>query len=165
MSELAGSGLAPSATGLWRGWTTAIDRAIGAVVEPIAAVLLVVEVGILASGVFSRYVLHNAIVWTDELATILFLWLAMLGAVIAYRRGEHMRLTALYRRQPRRQQQVFDAITSVVVIAFSLELMPSSYAFIIQETVDLTPALNIPRSFVVSAITISLILMLVIAIM
>lgn len=165
ISDVEREGIVPSATGLWRGWTTAIDRAIGAVVEPIASVLLVVEVGILASGVFSRYVLHNAIVWTDELATILFLWLAMLGAVIAYRRGEHMRLTALYRRRPVRQQKVFDAIVSVVVIAFSLELMPSSYAFILQETVDLTPALNIPRSFVVSAITVSLILMLIIAIM
>lgn len=154
-----------SATGLWRPWTVAIDRAIGAVVEPIAAVLLVIEVGILASGVFSRYVLHNAIVWTDEMATILFLWLAMLGAVIAYRRGEHMRLTAVYRRRPLAQQKVFDAITAVVVAAFALELMPSSYAFIIQEQIDLTPALNIPRSFVVSAITVSLILMLLISVM
>ena len=161
----AAEGIVPSTTGLWRPWTVAIDRGIGIIVEPIAAVLLVVEVGILASGVFSRYVLHNAIVWTDELATILFLWLAMLGAVIAYRRGEHMRLTALYRRRSRRYQRVFDAIASVVVIAFSLELMPSSYAFIIQEQIDLTPALNIPRSFVVSAITVSLILMLIIAIM
>ena len=161
----AAGGLVHSATRLWRPWTVAIDRAIGAIVEPMAAVILVVEVAILASGVFSRYVLHNAIVWTDELATILFLWLAMLGAVIAYRRGEHMRLTALYRRRPPRQQAIFDAITSVVVSLFALELMPSSYAFIIQEQIDLTPALNIPRSYVVSAITVALILILIISIM
>ncbi|HEY1727111.1 MAG TPA: TRAP transporter large permease subunit [Candidatus Baltobacteraceae bacterium] len=161
----AGGGIVPSATGLWRPWTVAIDRAIGAILEPVASVILVVEVIILASGVFSRYVLHNAIVWTDELATILFLWLAMMGAVIAYRRGEHMRLTALYRRRPHRQQQIFDAITAVVVSLFAIELMPSSYAFIVQETIDLTPALNIPRSYVVSAITVALVLMLIISIM
>ncbi|MGA3036887.1 MAG: TRAP transporter large permease subunit [Vulcanimicrobiaceae bacterium] len=158
-------GIVPTVSGLWRPWTVAIDRAIGMILEPVTSVILVVEVAILASGVFSRYVLHNAIVWTDELATILFLWLAMLGAVIAYRRGEHMRLTALYRRRPRRNQQVFDAITAVVVALFAIELMPSSYSFIVQETIDLTPALNIPRSYVVSAITVSLILMLIIAIM
>ncbi|HTX03983.1 MAG TPA: TRAP transporter large permease subunit [Candidatus Acidoferrales bacterium] len=161
----AGEGIVPTVTGLWRPWTVAIDRAIGAILEPIAAAILVVEVAILASGVFSRYVLHNAIVWTDELATILFLWLAMMGAVIAYRRGEHMRLTALYRRRPRTQQQIFDAITAVVVALFAIELMPSSYAFIVQETIDLTPALNIPRSYVVSAITVALILMLIISVM
>ena len=39
--------------------------------------------------------LHRPLVWSDELASILFLWLAMLGAVVAFRRGEHMRMTAL----------------------------------------------------------------------
>jgi TRAP-type C4-dicarboxylate transport system permease small subunit len=114
----AGEGIVPQATGLWRPWTVALDRAIGVIVEPMASIILIVEVAILASGVFSRYVLHNAIVWTDELATILFLWLAMLGAVIAYRRNEHMRLTALYRRRPIGQQRIFDAVSAVVVVAF-----------------------------------------------
>ena len=39
--------------------------------------------------------LHRPLIWSDELASILFLWLAMLGAVVAFRRGEHMRMTAL----------------------------------------------------------------------
>ena len=34
-------------------------------------------------------------VWSDELASILFLWLAMLGAAVAFRRVEHMRMTAV----------------------------------------------------------------------
>src|SRR6185312_14936162 len=82
---------------LRRGWTRALDGAVGAATEPLTAALLVAEVGILTSGVFSRYVLHSALVWTDELATILLLWLAMLGAVVAYRNDAHMRLTALLR--------------------------------------------------------------------
>ncbi|MFB9123135.1 TRAP transporter small permease [Paraburkholderia dipogonis] len=48
----------------------------------------------LLAGVTSRYILHAPLVWSDELASMLFLWLAMLGAVIALRRGEHMRMTA-----------------------------------------------------------------------
>ena len=40
----------------------------------------------------SRYVFRQPFVWSDELASILFLWLAMLGAVVAFRRGEHMRM-------------------------------------------------------------------------
>jgi TRAP-type C4-dicarboxylate transport system permease small subunit len=35
------------------------------------------------------------LVWSDELASILFIWLSMLGAVLALDRGEHMRLTAI----------------------------------------------------------------------
>ena len=43
----------------------------------------------------ARFVLHAPLIWSDELASILFLWLAMLGAVVAFRRGEHMRMTAV----------------------------------------------------------------------
>jgi TRAP-type C4-dicarboxylate transport system permease small subunit len=42
------------------------------------------------AGVGSRYVFHRPILWSDELASILFLWMAMLGAVVALRRGEHI---------------------------------------------------------------------------
>src|SRR5215469_13882528 len=100
---------------LRRRWTRAVDAAIGAVVEPLTAVLLVVEVVILTSGVFSRYVLHSALVWTDELATILLLWLAMLGAVVAYRDDAHMRLTALLRAVDPRTKSIFMTIGDVVV--------------------------------------------------
>src|SRR5579875_3504526 len=76
--ELTEAGVEAPGPFLRRSWTRAVDAAIGA--------------AILTSGVVSRYVLHNALVWTDELATILLLWLSMLGAVIAYRNDAHMRL-------------------------------------------------------------------------
>ena len=59
---------------------------------------MVAEIIILFSGIVARYVLHTPLVWSDELASILFLWLAMLGSVIAFRRGEHMRMAALVNR-------------------------------------------------------------------
>ena len=67
---------------------------LGAVVEILAATLVAAEIVILFSGVVARYVLNHPLIWSDELASILFLWLAMLGAVIAFRRDEHMRMTA-----------------------------------------------------------------------
>ncbi len=65
------------------------------VAEIPAALLVVAEVVVLFTGVMARYAFHAPLVWTDELASILFLWLAMLGSVIALQRSEHMRLTAL----------------------------------------------------------------------
>ena len=46
---------------------------------------MLVEIGVLFSGVVARYVFHSPLVWSDELASILFLWLSMLGAVVALR--------------------------------------------------------------------------------
>jgi TRAP-type C4-dicarboxylate transport system permease small subunit len=60
----------------------------------------VVEVLLLLANVIARYVFNRPLVWGDELASILFVWLCVLGAVLAMRRNEHMRLTALISRLP-----------------------------------------------------------------
>jgi tripartite ATP-independent transporter DctM subunit len=148
-----------------RPWAAAIDRVIGAVTEPLAALLVIAEVVILSSGVFTRYVLRQPLVWTDELATLLFLWLAMLGAVVAYRRGEHIRLSVLVRRASPRTAEILETISSVVTAIFVIELMPATFKFFKQQTIDLTPALSIPRSYEVAAIIVSLALILVLALL
>jgi TRAP-type C4-dicarboxylate transport system permease small subunit len=45
---------------LWR-----VDRALAAVVELVAALLVAAEIVILFSGVVSRYVFHLPLVWSD----------------------------------------------------------------------------------------------------
>lgn len=111
----------------------------------------------------TRYVLKNPLTWGDELATILFLWLAMMGAVVAYRRGEHIRLSAFARRASPRTAEILETISSVVVALFALELMPASLRFLQQEQIDLTPALGIPRSYLIAAVVVALGLILVLA--
>ena len=76
-------------------WLVSIESAAGTAIEYIAALLVVAEIVVLFAGVVSRYVFHQPILWSDELASTLFLWLAMLGAVVALRRDEHMRMTAI----------------------------------------------------------------------
>src|SRR5262249_22676106 len=71
------------------------DQALGLRVEFPAALLVIAEIAILFAGVVARYVLRQPLIWSDELASILFLWLAMLGAAVAFRRSEHMRMTAV----------------------------------------------------------------------
>ena len=66
----------------------------GTLIEWLASLLLLACIAILFSGVVARYMFNSPIVWSDELASILFLWLAMLGSIIALRRAEHMRMTA-----------------------------------------------------------------------
>ena len=75
-----------------------VEHVLGMLVEIPAALLVVAEIVILFAGVVSRYVMHSPLIWSDELASILFLWLAMFGAVIALRRAEHMRMTAIITR-------------------------------------------------------------------
>src|SRR3954467_8263526 len=75
-----------------RHWAARVSSVFARLVEIPAALLVVAEIIVLLAGILARYVFHAPIVWSDELAGMLFLWLAMLGSVIAFQRGEHMRL-------------------------------------------------------------------------
>ena len=97
---------------------------------------------VLASGVFSRFVLHSPVTWSDELASILFLWLAMLGAVIALQRGEHMRLTAIVGRLSRRWQYRAEALAVAAPALFLLVLLPWAREYAADEWFIETPALG-----------------------
>src|SRR5215831_7601868 len=79
----------------WRSWLGYLDRALQHLIEVAAAILIVVETMVLLAGVVARYVFQRPLIWSDDLASLLFIWLIMLGAVIALRRGAHMRLTVL----------------------------------------------------------------------
>ncbi|GAC1545337.1 MAG: TRAP transporter large permease subunit [Vulcanimicrobiaceae bacterium] len=112
----------------------------------------------------SRYLFHHALVWTDELATIIMLWLSMLGAVIAWRRSEHMRLTALARAIGGRAAQWFDAVVATIVAGFALEMLPASQKLFVADLIDVTPVLNLPRSWIIAAIFVGMLLLLVLSI-
>src|SRR3954465_3439907 len=97
-----------------------LEASLGIMVEIPAAVLVVAEIVILFAGVVARYGLHQPLIWSDELASILFLWLAMLGAVVAFRRNEHMRMTALVNRASPQTQAFFDVLATGAALAFLL---------------------------------------------
>jgi tripartite ATP-independent transporter DctM subunit len=107
-----------------------LDWAIGRIVELIGAVLVLAESGILFAGVVSRYVFDRPIIWTDELATFLFLWMAMFGAVVAVRRGSHMRLTTFVEWVAPNVRAWLATVAELVVIVFVIELIVPTVAYL-----------------------------------
>ena len=62
-------------------------------IEALSALLLINISVLLLVGVVSRYVFGKPIVWSDEVVSLSFIWLTMLGSAIAVHRNEHLRLT------------------------------------------------------------------------
>ncbi len=112
-----------------------------------AAILVVAEIAVLFAGVVARYALHAPLIWTDELASILFLWLAMLGSVIALQRGEHMRLTAIIRGFSPAAQARTEAVATLAIAVFLLILLPAAWDYAADEWYIETPALGIHNTF------------------
>lgn len=141
------------------------DWLIAWISEAPAAMLVVLEIVILFSGVVSRYVFRSPLTWTDELASILFLWLAMLGAVVALRRGEHMRLSTLVERlSPDRRAQVCLA-AELVVLVFLLQILLPATAYFRDQLLITTPALEIQDGYRAAAIAVGALLMILITLL
>jgi TRAP-type C4-dicarboxylate transport system permease small subunit len=159
--------LALSATprGASRGIADAIDRVLAAVVEHAAAALVVVEIAVLFAGVVSRYVFRAPLVWSDELASILFLWLSMLGAVIALRRGEHMRMTAFVGKAGPRREAMLDAFALTASLAFLALVMLPVVHYASEEAMIVTPALEISNVWRAAAMPVGIGLMIVVAVL
>jgi len=142
---------------------TRTDKAIGWVTEIGASILVLVEILILFAGVVARYVFDRPFTWSDELATILFLWLAMLGSVVALRRGEHMRLTTVVQFLPRSVRPWIDAFAAMIVILFVGEIILPASQYAQAQWVITTPALRIHDTWHVLSIPICIALMFVVA--
>ncbi|WP_377806858.1 TRAP transporter large permease subunit [Azospirillum sp. A29] len=146
-------------------WLGQLDRGIGLLVELPAALLVLAEVGVLLVGVIWRYLLHSPIIWSDELASILFLWLAMFGSVVALRRGEHMRMTALVGMLGPRAQAFLDVLAMTAALAFLLLMAEPAYEFASEEVWVTTPALDIANSWRASALPVGIVLMISVALL
>jgi tripartite ATP-independent transporter DctM subunit len=122
-----------------------LDAALGGVVEALAGVLVVAEVIVLFAGVTARYVFDRPFVWSDELASMIFIWLAMLGAVVALRRGEHMRMTAVISKLPPGRRALLDVVAITAAFVFALIMIFPAWDYASEEVYVTMPALDIPN--------------------
>ena len=142
-----------------------LDRALGMLIAAPAALLVLAEVVILLAGVTSRYLLHTPLVWSDELASILFLWLAMLGSALAFQRGEHMRMTAVVGRLGPRARAMLDLVASAAAIAFLAFVVHPAWEFAQDEAFVTTPAMGLANSWRAAALPVGFGLMLAVGLL
>jgi TRAP-type C4-dicarboxylate transport system permease small subunit len=119
--------------------------------EAVAASLAASITLLLFTGVLSRYLFSHPIVWLDELVSLQFLWLAMIGAIIAVYRNEHLRLSVFVERLPGPLREYVHAFALVAMAAVLLALVEPSFTYAQEEWFIRTPAMDIPNTFRVSA--------------
>src|SRR5205807_3453559 len=111
-----------------------LESWLGMLVELPAAMLVVAEIMILFAGVVARYALRQPLIWSDELASILFLWLAMLGAAVAFRRSEHMRMTAVVANARPSMRAYLDIVATCAALAFLILIAWPAYEYAYEES-------------------------------
>jgi tripartite ATP-independent transporter DctM subunit len=141
------------------------EAVLALLVEVPAAILVVAEIVILFAGVVARYGLRSPLIWSDELASILFLWLAMLGATVAFRRSEHMRMTALVGSAAPATRAWLDLVATSAALAFLLLIAWPAYDYAYEESFITTPALQISNAWRAAALPVGIALMALFALL
>lgn len=149
-----------SAPAVQSGLAARLDRLLALATEPLAAFAVAAEIIILLTGVVSRFGFNHPLTWSDELASITFLWLAMLGSVIALRRGQHMRMTALVGGASGAVRELLEAVASAGPALFLAIVLVPAINFADDQTFVHTPALGLNDSIRAAALPVGFVLML-----
>jgi tripartite ATP-independent transporter DctM subunit len=149
----------------WPRWVARANTALFTFTAIPAALLVLAEIAVLLAGIVGRYVFHSPLVWSDELAGILFLWLAMLGSVLALQRDEHMRMTAVVGKLGPGARAFLDVVAVAASLAFLLLVIRPAYEFAADEVYVTTPALEIVNAWRAAALPVGIGLMLVVAVL
>ncbi len=98
------------------------DRLLAACKGLIIAIVAILAM-ILIAAVFYRFVLDNAISWSEEGSKYLMVWLTFLGAPIALRHAGHINIDLLIKLFPPRGRQAFYlGINLIIIVTMSVLL-------------------------------------------
>ena len=140
-----------------------IERAIASTMEWLVVALMIANMLVLLIGVIARYGFNAPLMWSDETASMLFLWLAMLGSVVALHRGEHMRMTAVVKAIPDAWRAFVETIALGVMACFLGILVPPLVQFARDETVNIIPSIDLSSVYRVAALPVGAALMALLA--
>jgi tripartite ATP-independent transporter DctM subunit len=147
-----------------RGPAAWADALLGRPVESLAAILVLLEVLVLLAGIVAR-ALGHPLVWSDELASMLFLWLAMLGAVVALRRDEHMRMNALVARLGPAWRERLHALALGASLALLGFIAWPAWQFAQGQQIITTPAMGLSDLWRAAAMPLGIVLMAAVALL
>lgn len=129
--------------------------------ENVVAGLLVTAtvVDVIAEVVF-RYVLHNSLSWSTEVATDLLVWITFVGLAIGVRERAHVALNLLENKLPARYRPVLNALQGLAFALFLVIGLVGGVEYISNQMVIRSPS-GIPLWLVVAAIPVGCALALV----
>jgi C4-dicarboxylate transporter DctQ subunit len=124
--------------------------------ETVVAVILAAMVIILFAQVFARVIFSSSIVWSEEVARYLFIWLVFLGLGAVTLRGGHIAVDVLLLRLPAKGRRI--ATQTIYGIVFMINVVVIFATVRMIEVVlslnQASPAANIPMGLVYLAVPI-----------
>lgn len=108
--------------------------------------------------VFSRFVLNDPSSWTDELATLLIIWVAMIGASVAFIRNNHLGVDYFVGKLKPRPRLISEILVQGLICLFAVTVLLLGGAKLVTLTLlteQVSPALLVKMGHVYMALPLS----------
>lgn len=92
--------------------------------------------------VTARFGFNQPLVWTDEFAVILYIWVVLLGAVLCCREREHVAFDLVYSAVPASVQRVLRIASCVMLGGLFFWALPDTWSYIDFMKREKTPVLE-----------------------
>ncbi|UCF92998.1 MAG: TRAP transporter small permease [Desulfobacterales bacterium] len=125
------------------GWIDKLSSHVDKSIHGVMALLMSLMVIDVLFGVLNRFLLKYPISWTEEVARFLMIWICMLGATIAIKKGTHVAVIYFVTKFSAKAKNRLALINHILIIAFLL--IPSIYGIklCVSQMGQLSPALRI----------------------
>jgi len=125
---------------------------------------IIIVLGCMAVVVFMqvifRYLLHLPLFWTEEFARYCLIWISLLGAGVALKRGEHIAVTFLVERLPKGAARMTALMARISVLVMLIVVTWGGIKLVTITSAQISPALRIPMAIPYLALPIGSIIML-----
>ncbi len=125
-------------------------------------ILVMVVVGVLVVDVlwqvFTRKVMGDPSEWTEEFAIFLLIWVSLLGAAVALRRGAHLGIDYFMEKLDIRNRMITEVAVFAMICIFSISVMVIGGTDLVLSTLAMdqrSPVWNMPMGYVYLAVHIS----------
>ncbi|MEM9222942.1 MAG: TRAP transporter small permease [Pseudomonadota bacterium] len=139
-----------------------LTRAEAVVVDAIGWLLILMLAGVIAVvslQIASRYLLDVSLIWSEEVARLLFITLIFLGGALLARGREHLAVTAFVDLLPARARHLADGFVAGVGLVCASYLVRGAWATLMREWDQLTPGLQFPMGVVFTIVFVACVLM------
>lgn len=141
-----------------------INEAVLSVCRLLAISLLAVMTVIILANVFFRYVLDDALAWSEEVAKYLMVWLTFVAAPLAFKLGALVSIQALPDALNGRKNEILQIVIQVVIIGLMVMFIDIGVFLTKNAMIQRASSIDFSIAYVYAAMPIGAIMILMVAV-
>ena len=130
-------------------------RAMDRILEVISMILLACIIVAAVLQVFTRKVLGNSMVGTEEFARYCFIWMSCLGASLCLSNGSHASVNVLKDRLKGRMIHIHGIFSNLIVLFLCYVMIRYGFALLGNVARQSSPTMGLPMNYVYGALPVA----------